>query len=561
MGKVARCDRLKPGENLKIVLIATAWGSAEGGINAFNTDFAVGLADVGGTELQIYTAVTAIDDASGMSAAAKNVRLIPVTADSDGRPADDAGNEIMAWFAEQKLTRQVDLWVGHDVVTGFAAVSAAQTHGGNIALIHHMDYQAYQNIDGGKGARTVANHQRQLKLFETPGAGLFGVGTYLTQSVKTLGGRPATLLVPGFPNYGQNFAADTPLSITLAARFDEKSESLKQGQVAAAAIGRAVAKGRNVQASLSHPTMTIFGVEDSRAIRGDFEKLARDEAGRVVTVIPSGFAPTDQIADQLRRSNLVIMPSLHEGFGLIGWEAIGLGVPLILSEGTGLYSFIRETLGGAGEGCVHSVDFRGGGDPADVEELAKAILDVAVDIPHARRDAQSLRRQLTTRWGCTWPNTAKQFLEGLACVGIQLPVGLTDRPQLHANSELVTSSSLTAKASTDNYPNIVNLTLAVGQGSISTLFDVIASIRFGRDELVVDTLDVKIGLKRAIVEVRSTHGILSERRLGDAPKVQGIEPMAGGRWQITPPRGSLLRPWTHYAAHQMRAQMSFTAAR
>jgi len=54
-----------------------------------------------------------------------------------------------------------------------------------------------------------------------------------------------------------------------------------------------------------------------------------------------------------------MMPSWHEGFGLVAWEAIAAGIPLILGKNSGVYRYLLENYPGAETGYVYAVDLRG----------------------------------------------------------------------------------------------------------------------------------------------------------------------------------------------------------
>jgi glycosyltransferase involved in cell wall biosynthesis len=68
-------------------------------------------------------------------------------------------------------------------------------------------------------------------------------------------------------------------------------------------------------------------------------------AGPVLDVF---FRPYTDDEQQIRRdlwsSRLVLMPSRHEGFGLAAYEAIAAGVPVLISEESGLADMLTELV-------------------------------------------------------------------------------------------------------------------------------------------------------------------------------------------------------------------------
>lgn len=523
-----------------IVLIATKWGPLEGGINAFNQSLAIGLAKVGHPSCRIACAVTGWSQEASQAAEKNGVTLIPVKGDDDERPLDTCGTEIVTWLKKQGIVDPVGLWVGHDVVTGRAAISAAE-HGGRIALIHHMDYHNYQNLVPGKGEKTTGSQKLQTVLFSTKGALLFGVGSELAESASrlSLSSREAGILIPGFPrSFTENVSGDKDLRAFASGRFETKSEPVKQSRLAAAAFGLAVRKSRDLIAALRAPSLSIIGVEKNRMDAGELEKLAIDEAGRYVNVVPGGFEEDpNAIIRQLVQSNLAIMPSYREGFGLAGWEAIGCEVPLILGRETGLFKFIDSKLHGTGTGCVIGIDFRGGDlHPEDKDSLANAILQIARDIGKAKANAASLKKQLIAEYGCSWENTAEQFYQHLSYENvITVPCG----SMIASDANQPDDRDAFTCSETNHYNECAELQVATGQGSRPIDFEILAELRFGIAPFQIRKLSVEVFIKRARLQVVPHGGAIRGDRLGDLPSsLAGIEPLSGGIWVISDPLGS-----------------------
>lgn len=226
------------------------------------------------------------------------------------------------------------------------------------------------------------------------------------------------------------------LEALAAARFSEKNEPLKRIQPAVEAFGKANAEGRKFIDPLALPSMTVLGiVEEAR--RSALEALASKTAGVPVHLVAADFDPDPTaVALLASRANLVIVPSRHEGFGLVGWEAIGVGTPLIIGRHTGLATQLRHSLGMSAAG-VHVLDLDG--TQRDVDAIAGAILHVAKDFQRALTDAAEVRTLLTNQFGCTWSRTAETLLIG---------AGLTSSPSYTGSpTPAPNRSSLTSMAS------------------------------------------------------------------------------------------------------------------
>ncbi|AUW43952.1 glycosyltransferase family 4 protein [Rhizobium leguminosarum] len=517
-----------------IVLIATEWGTREGGVNSFNYSFASGLANVCGDDNKIICAVTSIGRDDRNDASRHGIDLVEVSSDEKGRPSSNCAAEIQNWLHDNMLAVPSDIVVvGHDCITGFQAAETAERLGGRLALIHHMSYQRYQNLAGGKGEKTGHNHQQQIDLFSRPDALLFGVGTFLTRNAEILSGSEAHCLVPGFPEgFTKNSSDVDDLNIVVAGRFDEEQEALKQVELAVEAVGLAVKTASRFIRPLRSATMFVLGVDERRVSRASLEKLAKRKAGRNVTVIPMLFdSRPETIRKLLRSANLTIMPSFHEGFGLVGWEAIGSEVPLIIGKETGLFKFVESVLGTTG---IHAVEFNGGASRSrDVQLVSDAIIEIAKDLQLARKDARDLRKRLKSERGCTWKQTAHDFLHSVSA-----SVPNTERSRLLQNPIRRQKAAIEFESTKkDHFERCVELSLSVGQGSTAESFDVLAQLWFGATPIQLGSISAEISLNKAYVDVIPTAGIISGPRLGDTPRVKGLKPVAGGVWVVTDPNG------------------------
>ncbi|XP_078612796.1 uncharacterized protein LOC144882688 [Branchiostoma floridae x Branchiostoma japonicum] len=78
--------------------------------------------------------------------------------------------------------------------------------------------------------------------------------------------------------------------------------------------------------------------------KDDWEKILSENCtGRIKTTLkPHGTE--EDIADDMKEAHLVIMPSLSEPFGLIGLEAIAAGIPVLISDQSGLADMMQELI-------------------------------------------------------------------------------------------------------------------------------------------------------------------------------------------------------------------------
>jgi glycosyltransferase involved in cell wall biosynthesis len=117
------------------------------------------------------------------------------------------------------------------------------------------------------------------------------------------------------------------------------------------------------------------------------------EAAGDAPVELTGYVADDRLDALMRGADLLVHPSLYEGFGLVLLEAMARGCPVACADTTAL----PETAGGAAELF----------DPADRESIAAAIGRVAGD--PARR-AELAERGRARAAGFSWDATASATL-------------------------------------------------------------------------------------------------------------------------------------------------------
>jgi hypothetical protein len=147
------------------------------------------------------------------------------------------------------------------------------------------------------------------------------------------------------------------------------------------------------------------------------KELMRKETGRQIPVNATVYtADRQKLFDALADNEVALMLSWHEGFGLVGWEAISAGVPLVVSKRTGLYKLLNSPDDPVGAACVSVVDVRGsdGGmpDDADVAEVADALFRIAVNWEQFYQKAITLRDHLAKKY--TWEGCARDALKACA---------------------------------------------------------------------------------------------------------------------------------------------------
>jgi hypothetical protein len=189
-------------------------------INAFNRDFAIGLKQELASSGRVYCAVPQPSEAETADAESHSVDIIPVSSEATTDEFNTRWiKEVSAWLKRNASNTRIDVWIGHDVSSGSAALHASRAIGGSPALVHHMSYVAYQGFKHNSSAADAKHHYQQ-KLFNE-GAHLFGVGPLLQRACVDLTGQSVAQLVPGFPDIPQ---AQSPPSRTTSSKRSARQE-------------------------------------------------------------------------------------------------------------------------------------------------------------------------------------------------------------------------------------------------------------------------------------------------------------------------------------------------
>jgi glycosyltransferase involved in cell wall biosynthesis len=415
-----------------LITFATQWGSKHGGINSFNADFltAFGAAyQLGAQIICIVVSATpeAMEDASNV-----HVQLVPLPyapeAKSFGPEHGQAGVEHLK---RRNISFDPDktVWLGHDRITGEAAIAAAEVAGGRSAVIHHMSYDHYESYaEDSQSAET--KKQTQTTLFQKADV-VLAVGPLLRDAAKDRLSRskPISMLIPGLAEINPQDAPNTFVAF-LSGRLSDDAARIKQGNLGIAAFAKAHRDAREngmPDALRNQPKLLLRGVDFEGRLAGspsrdqqdpetELKQFAFEYADAVVNLHALPYTYNrQQLYSELSGASVALMPSWHEGFGLVAWEAIAAGVPLIVSKNSGVYHLLEEEYPGAGAGCVYPLDIRGAMTSPffheeDLKATVAALKAIANNPSKARKQASILRNMLGEKtWAACAEQAAKAF--------------------------------------------------------------------------------------------------------------------------------------------------------
>ena len=413
-----------------LIAFATHWGTKHGGINSFNADFLTAFGSAYSASAQVVCVVASETPGDSERAAKANVALVPLPYAPQATSVE-AGHAEVGIGALKKRNISFDpastVWLGHDRITGKAAIASAKKEGGRSAVIHHMSYAHYESY-AENSAVAHAKEREQQEIFEQCDLAL-AVGPLLRDALHDLlrGARPVAMLVPGLAEIAVREPPRT-FTVFLSGRLSDDAARIKQGYVGIAAFAKAHRDACNSgmpQGLCNQPRLVLRGVDfEPRAVavswpptvapETELKVFAEKYADGVINLYALPY--TQDRADlyaELSAASVALMPSWHEGFGLVAWEAIAAGVPLILSEQSGVYRLLESVLPGAGPGCVHTIRVRAATSHPffhneDLKAVATALTGIAQNPAQARRKAGILRNLLGHY---TWSACVEQAAE------------------------------------------------------------------------------------------------------------------------------------------------------
>ncbi len=322
-----------------IIFITNKWGPAHGGINSFNTDFCKALADVVSDGYQVVCAVEKATDEDIKDAG--NVRLIPLDSELNPNCVRIINDMI------QQEQGQIVLWAGHDAISGHISNKAKELYKNKSVVFQHMAPWLYQAFKSHSGNKAHEKDMDQRAIAEGCDQ-IFTVGPLLYDHAVQLCDNEdkVEMVIPGLQKKERKKTSKNRFNGITFGRLNEKDDKIKNGVLAATAFFKAA---QELFSPDDHAKIifTLLGLsKEDKEYKQEFNKLqklcTKETKGRVVLNPLSYLEDKDAIDARLLEQDLCMMLSTHEGFGLVGWEAIGAGIPLIVSKNSGLYQFVDE---------------------------------------------------------------------------------------------------------------------------------------------------------------------------------------------------------------------------
>lgn len=315
---------------------------------------------------------------------------------------DERGQLLQA----QNLPTGVDVIIGHGRFTGGAASYLRDAFYPNAKAVHIVhalpdDLDRFRN-----DPLQATSHANTERLLIAKADLVMGIGPLLTEEAARMA-RMADLppivaelppgVITGPPvtyNYPQRY-----LNMLLFGRADDP---LKGVEIAAATV-------RQLNTSDINVRLTVLGA-NPETINDDSRRLS-ERAQSVVRVKPF-TTDRSRITAEIRAADVVVMPSLHEGFGLVATEAMGHGIPTYVSSTSGAgWLFADQTRFPATLQTGAVVPTPPGASPQETVKTWTSHLSHALspaNLADTRTRYEQLRTHLANHY--SWRHTARQLI-------------------------------------------------------------------------------------------------------------------------------------------------------
>ena len=403
-----------------IYVVSSEWGGNKGGINVFNKSLVEALARVVSKDVEVHS----VTESKLSLPTSLGSSLNFLSYDGDAASLVKA---IESDLAAKSAKPKSIVIIGHDVHTGPHALDArdmlkAKSVHCRAAVFCHMDYAAYQHYKEKPPANVLAKAQEQRKIVLEADC-VYAIGPLLKGSFERLraaggGETPIHEIIPGFPEALAQRNVSNPsnaLKFFFSGRIDAENDRIKNGRLALRALYDVYTKMTNSNDLRwrQRGSFTAYGFAHASIDEGWFcEGIDRDALGKYLALTLEEFTEQEAMFDQLQDSHAALMPSLHDGFGLTGWEAICAGIPLICSDQSGLAVFLESLFDTDHDLPRESVLMvRLADSDQDVATLSDKIQELTRNYDRRRSHARTLAKYLADLF--SWDECARKVANAI----------------------------------------------------------------------------------------------------------------------------------------------------
>ena len=315
------------GEKLRIVLLCSEWGSSKGGLPTFNRQLAIYLGKR--SDLQVFCYLPEVSDRDKNAAKERNVILV----EAEDIPGNrDPLVKLLRWPSQRPSP---DVIISHGQRFGPAAFFIKDRNP-SCKWVHfvHVNYEEMGKYKvGNNEIRT--NNQKDLDEMSCCKSAdvVVAVGPQLLDRYSrrlSIEQKKVQVFYPGlskeFQNLPQKEFERREFHVYIFCRCSSEDFELKGVDLVADAVGKL---GKNYK-------LHVVGVQRNEEEIFLKNIIETTEATKNQLFLREYCNNQEEMRRMKYEADLVAMPSRAEAFGLIGLEALSVGVPLLVSAASGL---------------------------------------------------------------------------------------------------------------------------------------------------------------------------------------------------------------------------------
>ncbi|XP_078621135.1 uncharacterized protein LOC144887634 [Branchiostoma floridae x Branchiostoma japonicum] len=340
-------NRLEGRTKPRILLVNDEYGTAHGGISTINCQ--VGQMTANDEQADVSCTVLHAPNEDQRDADKHGVKLIKPRTGAGPRNSRDPSKDWLYYHQEHypHLPNDVDCVIGHADITDQAArkIKNDRYPQAKLVTINHVireDTEAYKG-----GRRPMEAWKKEMDaLKEVEDADVvFSVGKRMYNHYSTVykgdkGPKSHQIFLPKpsdiFVNTKVEAGSCDGQMVVLSIGRVMEAEKLKGHDLAAGSLGI-------VGETIKDAAWRVCGINKDNFDAS--KKILEDnlKSGNLKpTLVPYGTQ--EEICENMKKAHLVLMPSRSEPFGLVGLEAIAAGIPVLISDKSGLADLIKDLI-------------------------------------------------------------------------------------------------------------------------------------------------------------------------------------------------------------------------
>ena len=334
--KAEMCDdQMHGSRKVKVTILASEWGSSNGGLSTLNRELAIQLAKF--PEVEITFFLPKCSQQEKKEALEYNVKIVEAKA--------VPGMEQLNWLCFPPNDLQIDIIVGHGAELGSPAYALKRNKKCKWVQVVHSDPEELGMFKNNSNpiSKGVEKHRTEVELCKMADH-VVGVGAKLSEAFRSYlrGCKKDDNVLEFTPGVFEEFVAVNQdpserqqRSVLMFGRGDVEDFQLKGFDIA----GNAIAELKNTR-------LVFVGAPD-----GKHEEIAN----RLIDcgVPASRLRVRENVQDReslkglFQEVDLVVMPSRTEGFGITGLEAMSAGLPMLVSRNSGFGEALSKATFGS----------------------------------------------------------------------------------------------------------------------------------------------------------------------------------------------------------------------